>query len=835
MTWTGLSLAWRLLRSNPQDGWLFVGSVMLGVWILVGVALSGGVLHAQLETETRAMLAADIRVEGASPLDDWAAIHLQRPGRLVEKSLEFSAMARPATTTTSQIVEIKAVTANYPLRGEVNLVGGGSLAAALANGGAVVETHTLEQLHLRLGDDLMIGDERFVIRAVLEQEPDRVMRIFSLGPRVFIGLDRVPATNLVRSGSRVQYVYSVRLAPGETLQKVAMDLETQVGEGGLHILTPGKKQPGGSRLLVRFTIFTGLVTVMALLVGGLAVAGSVATYMRERVKMVAVLKCLGADNYLIMNIFFWQVVIMAGLGGVVGMLLGLGTPWLLLFFFSESVAAVIAYHPNLFLLILGLSLGIIISLLFALGPLWEIRQFSSGLLFRTSGWDEAEEGKIHFGWPVFLAGLPLTAMAVYVAGEARFALGFLAISVLALGGLRFLVWGSLRMLETWHPRRLDWTLAIRTLLRPESGSFTSVMALSLGVSLVTTILLVQENLDGQIQTQLPKRVPSLFFVDIQPDQKEAFEKLALTATPNTDALRITPVVRGRLVSVRKAGAAGDVKSGSSANAWRFSREYVLTWSATLPPHNPMTEGEWWRIPDDHGISVEAGMARDLDLRLGDLLAFDIQGIVVEAPVRSIRQVTWSDMGLNFFVIFSPSVLRDLPGTWLGSLAIPPEHEESMYLATVRDFPNVTVIRSREIMKSMRGLLEKLAHAVTALGGLAVISGLMVLWTTVLATRKRRAREGAVCRLLGATDGEVIHLARLEFALMGGVVATISLIVSQAMSGAVMFFLLQDPWYGFPSTALFVWCSTIGLITLIGWMATRFELSRPLMTHLFRVS
>ncbi|MBF0176148.1 MAG: ABC transporter permease [Magnetococcales bacterium] len=833
--WSGGALAWRLLRSDPRGGALFFVTVALGVWILVGVVLAGDSLRARVEAETRAMLAADIRIEGAFPMDAWVATHLQRPGWTAAKSLEFNAMARSATGTASQLVEVKAVTAQYPLRGRVALRGGGELAAALHDGGVVVEAHLLERLHLRLGDRLFIGDAPFVIRAILEREPDRATRIFTLGPRIWLDLDRVPATHLIHPGSRVEYVTSLRLAPGEDCQKVAADLETRADAKGLRILAPGKKQPVANRFLGRLTIFMGLVAVMALLVGGLAIAGSVSAYMRERIRMVAILKCLGADNAMIFNIFFWHVLLMAGLGGWVGTGLGLATPWLLGLILGDGLTEDLSSRPHLLLAGFGLVLGIVLSLLFALGPLWETRKFFPGLLFRSVGWGEVGEGSLRSGWPFFLAGLPVVALAIFVAGEPGLALGFLGITVVALGVLRMLVWVIFHVLQGWHPRRPAWNGAVRALLRPENGSVTTITALGLGVSLVTTILLVQWDLERQIQTQLPKRVPALFFVDIQADQVAPFQQMVGTMVVDSDALRLTPVVRGRLTQVRQAGAAGDSGSVMPTQAWRFAREYVLTWSATLPPNNPILSGQWWRSPDENGVSVESGMARDLNLHLGDSLFFDIQGVVVEAPVRSIRQVTWSDMGLNFFVVFSPHLMQGAPGTWLASLALPPELEEPIYQATVRDFPNVTVIRAREVMETMQGVLEKLAHAVTALGALALISGLMVSWVSVHAVRKRRALEGAVYRLLGASRHEVTHMALLEFFLQGVAVATISLIVSQAMHVAVIHALLQDRWFGFPQGSLVVWCCTVVLLTLTGWLAIRHELRKPLQSHLFRAS
>ncbi|MBF0138562.1 MAG: ABC transporter permease [Magnetococcales bacterium] len=856
MKGTGLPLAWRLVRSDPRGGLLFFGSVLLGVWILVGVALTGGMLHARIEAETFAMLAADIRIEGSAPLDAWAEKHLFGPGRVVAKSLEFTAMARPVVEVKAatpqhstvppensqlheqnQLVEVKAVTPQHPLRGRVDLLGGGSLVTALQNGGAVVEANLLERLHLRVGEHIRIGDARFQIRAILAREPDRVMRLFSLGPRVFIDLDQVPSTHLIRPGSRVHHVHSLRLAPGETVASVAAHLETLAKPQGIHVLVPGKKQPGATRLLGRFAIFMGLVAVMALLVGGQAIAGSVANYMRERVKMVAVLKVLGADNAMLGQIFLWKVILLAGCGSLSGVLLGVATPWLLLNLSGDMLTGSAPYRPDPWLLSSGLALGILVSLLLALGPLWDIRRTLPGALFRSaSDWGTEAEGRVRSIWPVFVVGLPLTATAVHVAGETRLALGFLGMSLVSLVGLHGLIRGCLRLLRYWHPRRPTWNLAVRALLRPENGALSTTTALSLGVSLVTAIVLLQGDLNRQIQTQLPKRIPALFFVDIQTDQTVAFQHLVRRMASEPDALRITPVVRGRLIDLRRASTLDQKEPITPANAWRFAREYVLTWSATLPPNNPLIAGQWWTSPTESGLSVEADMAHDLNLHLGDQLVFEIQGVTVAAPVRNIRKVTWSDMGLNFFVIFSPALLQDVPGTWLGSLAIEPDREEAVYQATVNSFPNVTVIRTREIMTTMRDILEKLAQAVTALGGLAVVAGLMVLWVAIFATRQRRAREGAVCRLLGATRGDVVRMALLEFFLQGVMTATLSLFVSQALRGAVAVYGFKDsePWHVIVGPALLLWGAAVVMIVLSGWLALRRELSRPLLSNLFRV-
>ncbi|MBF0425053.1 MAG: hypothetical protein HQL66_04440 [Magnetococcales bacterium] len=827
-----LMLAWRLLRADLRDGALFVGSVLLGVWILVGAVLTGGALRAQVDAETHALLAADLRVEGNTPFTDWSTTHLERPGRIVAPSLEFEAMAQTETGKASQLVEVKAVTADYPLRGQVDLVGGGRLADALVGEGIVVDGELLDRLHLSIGDTLRLGEARFTIRARLAHEPDRVMRILALGPRVLIPLDRVPTTNLIRPGSRVQYVASLRLAAGENLQQLAAELESAANARSLRIVTPGKKQPTISRLIGRFTLFMGLVAVMALLVGGLAIAGSVAAYMGERTAIVAILKCLGAGNQAIVRIFLWQVLIMAGAGGIGGMLLGLATPGLLAFLLRGAIAISVTQALNPPLLLSALGLGLALTLLLSLGPVWRVRRTLPGALFRNPGWGDATMDTLRFGWPLFAVGALLVALATRVAGEPELALAFLGIVAVALPGIRLLVGGMFRLLRRWQPQSFAWRAVVRALLRPENHSLTSITVLSLGASLVATILLVQWDIARQIQVHLPGKVPGLFFADIQPDQKEPFQQSALTVTGQTEGLRLTPVVRGRLVGVRRVNVR-EIQGSNPVNTWRFTREYVLTWSATQPPNNPLIAGRWWDSPREEGVSVEEKMARDLELHLGDDLVFDIQGMRVTAPVRSIREVTWSDMGLNFFVVFSPPVLQGVPETWLASLVVPPEREEAMYQATVRAFPNVTVIRSRAIMDAMLGVLRNVARAVTVLGGMALISGLMVLWVAVAATRRRRVREGAIHRLLGATNRDIMRLATLEFVALGGVVALVSLIAAQAMSAAVMHLLLHDPWHRFPEVALLTALSTMGLIALTGWLAVRHELRAPPMIALFR--
>lgn len=787
-----LRLAWWQWRASWRDLLFFAAATFFCVLSVVGVTATGNHVREMMLQDARAMLGADLRLQSSHAMAAFKRDHLQSPGWRTADLLEFTANA--ATDQGEQrMVEVKAVSPEYPLRGEALLTGGGGLGEALAGDGAVVEASLLSRLALGIGDRIRIGDARFTIRDTLAREPDRVTTLFSFGPRVLIPRARAEETGLLQFGSRMRHITLLRLAPDQDPLQVAETLTPLAGRQGIRVVTAGEGQPTVRRFIERFRLFLTMMGLLAAGVAGVGMAIAAAARLREQKAASAILRTLGASRWLVLLLHLWQALFTGLAGGLAGSVAGLALPWLLLTGLAGILPGMgLAYQPSWELLWQGVALGGGVAMVLVAAPVWQTAAIRPAILFRSAGWQDYFPARE--GWSLLIPLFLMVAAFLLFrhAGDKRLALAFLAGSA---GGI-LVLWGLARLalawLGRWCPADIALGFAVQGIRRRESGALGVILALGLGLATVQTMMLLEDNLQQQLHRHLPKKAPSFFFLDIQPDQAAPFAEIAREFAPEEQAVRILPVVRGRLTHLRGEEVTPE-GAAAHGEAWRFEREYVLTWSAQWPAYNELVAGHWWRDDQELGASLELGMAKGLGLQVGDRIGFNIQGVVVDTPIVSLRKVHWSDMGLNFFVIFSPETMAGAPASHLATIHLPPEREEELLKRVAGRLPNVTAIPTRQIMEAVATLLTRLGETIRLLGILGVAAGLLVLAISVAASRRRRGREAAICRLLGATRQEMSRAMAWEFLLLGGLASLAAMVVAQGITAAVVAVGMDELW------------------------------------------
>jgi putative ABC transport system permease protein len=396
-------------------------------------------------------------------------------------------------------------------------------------------------------------------------------------------------------------------------------------------------------------------------------------------------------------------------------------------------------------------------------------------------------------------------------------IGTFAAAFILLRGGSWLVMQLMKVLP--RMRSLAFRQGLANLGRPGNQTHTIVFSIGLGVTIILTIYLVQISLIREIRDNIPTDAPSLFFIDIQPDQKNPFETL-LTHQGSTISHTITPIVRSRLHSINGKTIAGI--AGDKPNGWYFTREYVLTFQKDMPIHNTIKKGKWWR-PEGYGgrslISVEEDAARGLGIDLGSTIVFDIQGTLVQATVSSIRGVDWGSMTTNFYIIFSPGALDGVPMNYIATARLPRAGEMKLQDAIVHSFPNVTAINLRDILETVAGILNRMSQVIRFIAVFSVLAGLIVLSSAISATRLQRIRESVILKTLGATRWMLIRSFAVEYALLGAIGGTIGAGLSLLVAWSVVHYILELHWYFSPTAVLMGILTTILLTLLTGFLTT----------------
>jgi putative ABC transport system permease protein len=818
-------LAWRQARGAWRHFILLGGCVALGVAALVVVGSFAATLNATLAREAKTLTGGDLEIRAARAFDaeTTAALdELRARGASVVAVRELVAMARGADGRAS-LVELKAPDAGYPLYGALVTTPAASLPTLLADDGAVLQREALDRLGVRVGDRIALGAATFTVRGIVDREPDRAASLVTLGPRVFVAGEALARTGLVRVGSRVRYRVLVRLPAALAAREVREAVARRIADAGVRVASYDEAQPGLRRFFSQLASYLGLVGLASLLVGGIGVASSVATFVRRQAPTIAILKALGADSRTLLATFLWQTLTVGALASLAGGLVGIALQPLLIRLVAGLVPFTLEPRVETLTLVRGLVMGVLTTLLCAIWPLLAVRSVRPSLILRRDV--DAAPARGRRPWA---AALPiaagLVALSLWQAGSLKLGGIFLGAAVAAVVTLlavaRGLVSAARRLPRVPWPA---WRQGIGSLRRPGGQPARVIVALGAGVMLLVAVALMQGSLDAQIDHERRREAPSFFFIDVQPDQREAFTQVVARAGGGVTP-RLTPIVRARLAAVNGTPVTRDLvrrRVGEDREgAFYYTREYALTWSDAPPPGNVVTRGRWWGPePGSARISVEDAMAKQLGVDVGGRLTFDVQGVPIEAEVTSLRKVDWQSLNTNFFVIFSPGALDGAPVSFVATTRTSAADESAVQSAVAAAFPNVTAIPVRDVLERVGAVLGDIAVAIRVMATFTVATGLVVMGGALSATRYQRLYESVVLRTLGATRGAVARAFAVEYACLGAAAGVGGTALAAVLAWIVLRFVLDSPWHLAPAALLGGVAASVVLAITVGFVAT----------------
>ena len=868
-------MAWRETRGNWRQFIFFFGCLAIGVGAVVGIELFATNVERLILRDARSLLGGDVEIRLARPLS--------ASGSMVVESLherhvdvthvsELAAMAAASVAEVSeepnapstQLVELKAVEAKYPLYGTVEVNPSQPLRSLLASRetdcparpcfGVVVQESLLISLGIQVHDHVKIGHAWFRVTGILDREPDRVASAFRLGPRVIISRQALAATDLVKRGSRIRERYLLRVPESHALGPLMEELQGRLSKEGATVSSYRDAQPRIRRFLDQLSTYLGLIGLTALFVGGIGIACTVHGFMKHKFTTVAICKTLGADAGFIMRVYLLQSVFLGCLGSVAGVVLGIGLQRLLPALFGELIPLAVRSRVDLLPLSKGMLLGALTTLCFVLWPLLTIRSIPPAIVFRRDV--DQERSSISAGsqfrrmketlmrlvhdrhrlGTALLMGCGLTVLSVWQARSLTLGLFFTAAFGTALVFLQFGVWVLLHGLQN-IPRSRSFAVrhAMGNVQRPGNYTLGMAVAIGVGVMVVVTVALVKSSLLVALGERIPEDAPTFFFIDVQPDQRERFERV-MQREASTAPYRLTPVVRSRLGAIDGHAIHPD-EYKDKRNGWYFTREYVLTALSDLPKDNHVAKGQWWpaesedKQDDDKTrnpirVSVEDEAAENLGVDLGSTLEFDIQGTPLRAVVESTRNVDWGSFSTNFFMILSPRALDGAPMTYIASAKVEPEKEMPLQRALVRALPNVTAIKIGDVLANVARLLEQLAWAIQGIALLSMTSGAVVMIAALSSTRYRRLYESAILKAIGGTRRIIVKSFAVEFALVGGLAGLIGVGLASALSWVILHFFLDIAWTVQPMVLGWSLLATVGLAVAVGFLSTFKILGEP---------
>ncbi len=661
------------------------------------------------------------------------------------------------------LAELSSIEAAWPLAGTLDLAPGG---ARPGDDQVAVGAALAERLGLVRGSKVRIGYGGFVVSAIIRQMP--AMTGFALAPPALVSPAGLARTGLLQPGSLATTSYRLLLPPGTDPQRLGKSFQTRFPDGGWSVTDRKDAGNGLRRFFDRVGEMLLLVTLAALVIGGLGIASAATAFAASRRAIVATLKLLGAGRSTLAAMLTIEVVAVAVLAILAGLIVGALAPSLA----STVLAGRLPITPDPSPQWLPLGSAALFGTLVTLGATWrplaEAVATRPAALLRGLVDDETKPGSLLI--PA-LAWLGAAALGVALASDTRLAAGGVA-TLAALAAL-FAGLGLLLRRVAWGLRQRGgpiMRLGIAALDRPGAATVRLSVALGLGLALLVALGATAQSLLRQIDEEVPTRAPALFLMDLPAAQESRFRAIAVRTIPDAQ-LRLVPSLRGPVTAVKGVPVARlpSIPEG----AWILRGDRGLTFARDLPPGNRIIAGQWWPA-DYHGaplVSLDADAARALGLKVGDSITVAVLGRPIEARIASLREIDWRSMGFNFAIIFAPGVLEHAPFSMMATVSPPSPAASTLPLerALATELPMVSAIRVADVVAQVRTLLLALDGAVRVATGVALILGVIVLAGAVAATRRARARDIVLLKLVGASRSAVLATLLVEFGVLGSVV------------------------------------------------------------------
>ncbi len=771
-----LRFSLREMRGGLSGFFVFLACIALGVGAIGGVNSVARAITTGVASEGQALLGGDMRFELVQREASSEELGFLRGKGEVAVNAGMRSMARLDDGSDQSLVEVKAVDDSYPLYGE--FVSDPPLDLQMLFGeadgmfGAAASPILFERLKVDVGDVIRLGKIRLVLRARILVEPDLVSDGFGFAPRLMVSLEGLRASGLVQPGSLVEHRYRLKLAgsAGDArIEAVRAEANERFPQAGWSIRTRSTAAPALAANIERFSQFLTLVGLTALVVGGVGVANAVRAYLDAKRGVIATFKCLGASGNLVFTIYLVQIMIIAGLGILAGLLIAAAMPLLANVLLSSvlPLPTSAGVYPDA--LALGAVFGVLVTLAFALLPLGRARDVPATALFREMGFEGRGLPHAPYVAAALLIALALAGLAVAVSYQKTIALIFIGAVAFSFLVLR-LVSQVVQHVARRAPRVRSTALRLAIGNIHRSGALTPsvVLSLGLGLTLLVTLALIDGNLRRQISGNIPEIAPNFFFVDIQNTEVDAFSALLEREAPGGKIVRV-PMLRGRVVALN--GTDVDKMEIPAEGGWVLRGDRGITYAKNVPENSTLAAGDWW--PADYDgkplVSFSAEEAGELGLTIGDTVTVNVLGRNITAEIANLRAVQWETLGINFVMVFSPNTLAGAPHSWLATLSDPeasPEQEARVLNAVTRAFPAVTSVRVKDALDVVNRVVGQLATAIRAAAAVALIASVLVLSGALAVGNRARVHDAVVLKTLGATRKTLISAFSLEYLLIG---------------------------------------------------------------------
>ena len=817
------SNSWRMLWRDWRGGELTIlaMALIIAVSSITAVGFFTDRIERGLKMQSAELIAADLVItSGRADINDHIA-KARANDFLVTTTLQFRSIV--LANERLQLAEVKVVSEGYPLRGVLRIsdtaFGDDEATTAIPAAGELwVEARLLQLLGLNMGDSVKLGNSSFMLSKVLRYEPDRAGDLFSVAPRVMMNSTDLAASGLITTGALVNYRV---LISGESSRinsyRKAITNKLRPGE---NILTLEEGRPELNTALQSARQFLGLAALISVLLAGVAVATVANRFSKRHLNSSAMMRCFGASQNTIIQLFTMEMLWLALLASSVGCLFGVLAQFVITQLLDQLLLTQLP-APSFKAVFLGYATGIVMLIGFALPPLLSLRRVPPLHVLRKDVVTPPPSA-----WTVYLAVVLSMSLLMY------WQIGDLKLLTVVVGGimgtliiLALAAWLLILLLNRFRARvGIAWRFGLANISRRPGSSVIQIVAFGLGIMVMLLLSTVRSDLLNDWQDSLPDDAPNHFVINVQSDQVTAITDYFKTMGVNNT--KLYPMVRARLVEINNSKVnTSDYESERAKHL--LTREFNLSWAETMQRDNTLLAGSWWSRHDFGKplLSLESKLAATLKLQLDDVVGFDINGSVINFTVSSLRSVDWDTFNINFFTVVPPGVLDDKPVSWVTSVYLNNKQRQQLGNLVAR-FSNITLIDVATIMQRVRGIISRVSLAVEFIFLFTLLAGLAVLYAAIQSNQDERQFESAVLRTLGASKKTLMLGLLAEFTLLGAISGLLAGFAATSLAWLLAEFVFKFDYAFDFSVALTGIISGTLIVVFAGILGTRSVLTSP---------
>ncbi len=825
-----IKMAWRDSRKSRSRLFLFISSVILGIAALVAIYSLGNNLQDELNNQAASLLGADLEISGRHATTPSIKKIIDSLGGQRSAQQNFASMVLFQKNSGTRLVQVRALQGAFPYYGSLETLPLSAGKIFLNSQQALVDETLMLQYGANVGDSIKVGEVSFAIAGKLLNAPGQTGFSSAIAPIVYIPLQYMKQTDLAQKGSRISYRYYFKFKKGTDVETLVQQIKPRLEKNDLNYETVESQKEDTGRSFTNLTRFLALVGFIALLLGCTGVASAVHVYIKEKINAIAILRCLGVRASQAFVIYLIQIVGIGFIGSFIGTVLGVFIQQFLPYVIKDFLPVAVNTPVSWPAVLQGMTLGIIISILFALLPLLSIRSISPLNALRVS-FEPPLRRSDPLKWIIYV----LIAIFVYAFTyvqmnslvKALYFTGGIAGALLILTAIaRGLMWTVKHFFpSSWN---YLWRQGLANLYRPNNQTTILIISIGLGTALVCTLLFVQSALINRITLSTSANQPNIVLFDIQTNQEDSVSALATKfGLPVKERV---PIVNMRLEDINGITAAQARKDSTiRLSRWLFSREYRVTYRDSLASSEKITSGTWKGKSKGNGlpeISVEQNFARRSGVEIGDTMTFNVQGSLMQTIVGSLREVNWGGIQTNFLVVFPTGLLEEAPQFHVLLTRVPSQQVSANFQqAMVKAYPNVSIIDLGLVLRVLDDILVKIGFVIRFMAGFSIVTGLVVLISSVLISKYQRLHESVLLRTLGGSRKQILAITALEYFFLGALAALTGILLALAASWALAHYTFETPFHPQITPVVVLFILVCGLTVLTGMANSRGLLTR----------